>query len=60
MIPKQGNSPMLFLEWIRDNNHINNLLRKIFLSDGNFFVIRLEKHSCATAESCMNYINSNL
>lgn len=60
MIPKSGNAPMLFLEWIRDNGHINNLLYKIFLSNGNYFVVRLSRHPSATPESCMNYINANL
>ena len=58
-IPKYGNAPMLFLEWIRDNPHINNLLYRVFNAK-NYFSIRLDKHPSATIEDCMNYINANL
>jgi hypothetical protein len=43
-IPKVGLAPMLFLEFIRDNGQINNLLYKIFKDDGEYFSIRLNKH----------------
>jgi len=60
LIPKTGLTPMLFLEWIRDNGHINNLIYRIFKDDGEYFSIRLNTHPSATREDCINYINSNL
>jgi hypothetical protein len=61
MIPKEGFAPMLFLEWIRDNGHINNLLYRICShSKEGYFSIRLNRHASATMEDCMNYINANI
>ena len=60
LIPKSGNSPMLFLEWIRDNGHINELVHRIYRDGGEYFSVRLNHHPSATKEDCMNYINANI
>ena len=61
LIPKIGNGPMLFLEWLRDNNHTNGLLYKMWRDeDENYFSARLSRHPSATADSCVAYINANL
>ena len=60
LIPKSGNAPMLFLEWIGDNSHINNLLYRVFKDENDYFSIRLNKHPSAMIEDCLEYINANL
>ena len=61
LIPSRGNAPLLFLEWIKDNGHINNLLYRIFnITEEGYFSIRLNNHPSATKEDCINYINANL
>lgn len=59
IIPKNGNAPMLFLEWISKFRAGKNWIHKIQENLDNKFCICLNMDEEKINE-CANYINSNL
>jgi hypothetical protein len=59
IIPKMGNAPMLFLEWLSKFNAGENILHKVIENEDGVVKIRL---NCIKEEyiDCADYINANL
>lgn len=70
ILPKQGNAPMLFLEFIAQINLLQRRAVKFRVTNTNYqdgeglddvcFKMKLESETAESANQILNYINANL